>query len=305
LFTEPLKKSSATTGAISHFTAAFPSLNVKTVLPLPGIDGTQEPWLAVSVVGPINQLQILDPVAAAPAHVVSIPDSHSGGIESLVWHQENKTLYLSTADTLLSWSPANPLQVRRIGKVPGATTLYELQLDSAGNVWGGTYPNGATFVYSPETNTIHAHSRLAADSDYARRLSIGPDDTVWVGTGSRNPRMFCFKASQPGRRTEIQLPEPMLNGFISSINVVGNRVVVTASDLTGELLLDPDTKKWAGKIERTWASRRASAALEKSSSIYNVTRGELYARTSERGRTPSLAWLLPIRRWPFKPIKHT
>ncbi len=277
MFTKPLVKGSATTGSISHFKGAFPSLNVKTVLPLPGIDGTQKPWLAVSVVGPINQLQILDPVAAAPAHVVSIPDSHSGGIESLVWHQASKTLYLSTADTLLSWSPANPLRVRRIGEVPDATTLYELQLDAAGNVWGGTYPNGATFVYSPVTKKIHAHSRLAADSDYARRLSIGPDDTVWVGTGSRNPRMFSFEASQPERRTEIQLPEPMLNGFISSINVLGNRIVVTASDLAGELLLDSVTKKWVGKIERTWASRRASAALEESSNIYNVTRGELYA----------------------------
>lgn len=276
LFTEPLVKGSATTGAISHFKGAFPSLKVKTVLPIPGIAGTQNPWLAVSIVGPINQLQILNPAATEPAYVVSIPGSHSGGIESIVWHQESKTLYLSTADTLLSWSPENPQQVRRIGKVPGATTLYELQLDSAGNVWGGTYPNGATFVYSPEANKIHAHSRLAADSDYARRLSIGPDDTVWVGTGSRNPRIFTFEASQPGRRTEIQLPEPMLNGFISSINVVGNRIVVTASNITGELLLDPVTKKWVGKIERTWASRRASVEVQNAPGIYTITDGELY-----------------------------
>lgn len=280
LFTEPLVKDSATTGSISHFKGAFPSLNVKAVLPMPGIDGTQKPWLAVSVVGPINQLQIINPVAVAPTHVISIPDSHNGGIESLVWHQGSQTLYLCTRGTLLSWSPATPLQVEQIGEVPDATTLYDLQLDSIGNVWGGTYPSGSTFVYSPVTKKISAHSRLSPDSDYARRLAIGPDNTVWVGTGSRNPRLFSFKASMPGRRTEIQLPEPITNGFISSIDVVGNRVVVTASEISGELLLDPATKKWTGKIERTWASHRVSAEVQNAPGIYTITDGGLYLTNS-------------------------
>ncbi|WP_411733870.1 hypothetical protein [Paeniglutamicibacter sp.] len=288
LVTTPLKRASNTRGAISRFEGAFPALNVKAVVPLPGLTGAPVPWLAVSIVGPVNQLQIVNPDAGVPVHVVSISDSHNGGIESLVWHRGSKTLYLSTGGSLLSWSPASPKAVRRIGVVPGATVLYELRLDSAGNVWGGTYPNGATFTYTAAMKKIRAHKRLAADSDYARRLAIGPDDTVWVGTGSRNPRLFTFPASQPGRRTEVQLPNPMPNGFISSIDVIGDRIVVTASDVTAELLLDPATKKWAGKVDRVWAARRASAEVTGSGRIFSISKGILYATDTSTWRDTKL-----------------
>jgi hypothetical protein len=273
---KPLAATSSTTGALSHFDAAFPSLNLKTVVSLPGIGASPNSWLAVSVVGPVNQLQIVNPEIDKPVRVLTVPNSHDGGIESMVWHQKSKTLYLTTDGILMSWSPVRPEQINRIGEVPGATTLYELQLDSAGNVWGGTYPSGSTFIYSPQTKSIRAHSRFAADTDYVRRLAISSDDTVWVGTGSINPRLFSFMASQPGHRTEIQLPIPISSGFISSVDVVGNRVVVTASNISDQLLLDPVTKKWVGSIERVWASRRSSAEGIAGVPIYSISGEDLY-----------------------------
>lgn len=277
LLTKTLKKAQNTRGAIARFEGAFPALNTKTVVSLPGLYKAKNPWLAVSIVGPVNQLQIINPEAGTPEHVVSIPDSHNGGLESLIWDQRSTTLYLTTGPTLLAWNPASPKTVRRIGNVPGATTLYELQLDSAGNIWGGTYPNGSTFTYTVASQKIRAHSRLAPDTDYVRRLAIGPDDTIWAGTGSLNPRLFSFPAADPGRRTEIQLPNPMPNGFISSIRVQGNRVVVTASDITEQLLLDPGTKKWVGSLDRAWASRNTSGPVSDGDRFYSVTDGRLHA----------------------------
>lgn len=306
LLTTPLKRAANTRGAISSFKGAFPAMNVKAVVPLPGLTSAPVPWLAVSIVGPVNQLQIVNPDAGAPMHVVSIPGSHNGGIESLVWDRASKTLYLSTSGSLLSWSPTSPRQVRRVAVVPGATVLYELRLDSVGNVWGGTYPNGATFTYTAATKKIRAHSRVAADTDYVRRVAIGPNDQVWVGTGSRNPRLFTFPASHPGRRTEVQLPDPMHNGFISSIDVIGNRVVVTASDITAQLLLDPVSKKWTGKVDRVWGARRASAEIKGSGQkpaqgggrasaqvkaggrIFNISKGILYATDTATWRDTKL-----------------
>ncbi|MFL4474730.1 hypothetical protein ACIPVK_12090 [Paeniglutamicibacter sp. MACA_103] len=287
LLRTPLKPAANTRGAISRFEGAFPALSVKAVVPLPGLTAAPVPWLAVSIVGPVNQLQIVNPDAGAPAHVVTIPGSHNGGIESMAWHRESKTLYLCTGGNLLSWSPGSPKQARRIGTVPGATTLYELQLDSAGNLWGGTYPLGATFTYAAATKRIRVHKRLAADSDYVRRLAIGPDDQVWAGTGSRNPRLFTFPASNPGRRTEIQLPEPMPNGFISSIDVLGNRVAVSASDVAAQLLLDPRTGKWAGKVERVWAARRASGAAG-GARVFTISKDILYATDTTTWRDTKL-----------------
>lgn len=247
------------------------------MVPLPGLSSGQIPWLAVSIVGPVNQLQIVNPDAGVPRHVISIPESHNGGIESLVWHRGSKTLYLTTGSSLFSWNPAKPKTMHTIGEVPGASTLYNITLDSVGNVWGGTYPNGTTFIYKVATKKIQVHSRLAADTDYVRRVAVGPDDTVWVGTGSLNPRLFTFPAAYPGRRTEIQLPVPVPNGFISSITDFGNRVVVMASETKSQLLLDPITKKWVGSTERVWASRRASAETNGNGHIYSITKGELYA----------------------------
>ena len=244
---------------------------------MPGLTTAPFPWLAVSIVGPVNQLQIVDPLAGVPVHVVSIPNSTNGGIGTLVWHRGSKILYLTIGRNLFSWTPASPKQVRWIGEVPGTTALYDLTLDSAGNVWGGTYPNGVTFTYSPATRKIRTNSRFAADTDYVRHLAIGPDDTVWVGTGSLNPRLFSFPAAHPGRRTEIQLPTAMPHGFISTLDVIGDRVVVFVSDLKAELLLDPATKKWTGALDRVWASRRSSLELKDRGRIYSITKGSLYA----------------------------
>lgn len=276
-FMAPLVKGSETRGAIARFESAFPALGVKTVLSLPGIGDGPLPGLAVSIVGRVNQLQILDQAADAPVHIIDIPKSGNGGIGSLVWHRSSKTLFLSTGNTLMAWTPSAPELVRLIGKVPGATTIFNLQLDSAGNVWGGTYPIGATFVYSVVTKKILVHSSLASDSDYVWRMAIGPDDTIWAGTGSRNPRLFSFAASEPELRTEIQLPKPISTGFISSIHVVENRVFVTASGIAGELMLDPVTKLWVGKLDRSWASRLTSKDFQDTKSIYTITDGTLYA----------------------------
>ncbi|WP_139194986.1 hypothetical protein [Arthrobacter sp. UCD-GKA] len=288
LLLTPLTSVAKTRGVISRYEGAFPALRIKSVLPLPGLATTPSTWFAVSIVGPVNQLQIVNSEATLPVHVVSIPDSHSGGIGSLVWDQARRTLYFTTGGTLMFWDPTDSKTVRRIGKVPGASALYELQLDSTGILWGGTYPNGATFTYTAATKKIRVHSRLAADTDYVRRLAIGPNDIVWVGTGSLNPRLFTFSANQPEQRTEIQLPHPIPNGFISSVDVFANRIVVTASNVTAELLLDPVTKKWVGKIGRVWASRRASAEVKGSERIYNITKGILHATDTSTWRDVKL-----------------
>ncbi|GAA1877076.1 hypothetical protein GCM10009715_24810 [Paeniglutamicibacter psychrophenolicus] len=247
-----------------------------------GLTGAPVPWLAVSIVGPSNQLQIVNPDAGVPVHVLSIAGIHSGGIDSMVWHRESKTLYFAFGASLQSWSPANPNVVSHIGRVPGASTLYDLQFDSAGNIWGGAYPNGATFTYVASAKQIRTHSRLASDTDYITSLAIDNIDQVWVGTGAQNPRLFTFPTSHPARRTEIQLPDPIPSGFITSIDAIGDRVVVTANGVRSELLLDRATKKWAGKVDRVWSSRRTSAAVTSpemlnSGTFYTLTEKFLYA----------------------------
>lgn len=277
MFVDGLVRTGNTKGAIQRFAAAFPALNVKAVLPLPGLAISDIPWFAVSIVGTVNQLQIVDPGAEKPVYVLTLPEKYEGGIGSLCWHEARQTLYFSTSNKLVSWRPENPDQLTTIGNVPRALTLYDLKLDSRGNVWGGTYPTGSTFVYLVESNQIQAHSRLATDTDYVRRIAIGPDDQVWAGTGSRNPRLFAFPASAPDQRSEVPLPEPVSNGFITSIGFFGDHLVVAIGGVSGGLVLNPRTRSWAGEIGRSWAERISSPVVKPSQLTYNITEGVLFA----------------------------
>ena len=277
LFTTHLKWGPNTLGAISKFEGAFPSVNVNSVLPLPGLLPANEHWFAVSVTGTKNQLQIVNSFTKTPIHILSIPQSHNGGIEAMVWSKASQILFVASGANLFSWIPSNPKNVKLIGQVEGATTLYDIQLDSQGNLWGGTYPNGAVFTYSPSDNEFTAHQRLALDSDYARRLAISSDDSVWVGTGALNPRMFTFPVSAPQQITEVALPDPLQNGFVSTINTIGQSLLTTASGLTHGLILDMPSLTWIKEIPTAWTSRKVSKQIPGSTQIYAVIKNHLHA----------------------------
>ena len=276
---QSLTRAQSTGGVRREYKDAFLAANVKAVVPLVGLKTSNIPWLAVSIVSSTRQLQIVSPYADTPAYVIDVPNSNRGGIESLIWDQSSQLLYLSTNGILLVWDAKIPKSLRTLGRVANATTLYELKIDSLGNVWGGTHPLGAPFRYDKQTGEIRVFERLAADTDYVRQLVIDRQDQVWLGTGSRNPRIFVHTISEPTKRIEIQLPKRMLSGFITSLSLVGNNLAVSVSDTTEQLLMDVVKKRWVGNIERTWARRRVSVGLNASeqSHFFSVTDNILYA----------------------------
>lgn len=286
--TTSLVETSSTLGVLSRHKAAFPAVNVKDVLPLNGLAISEVPWLAVSIVGTVNQLQIVDPFLNVPVHVINVPNSHVGGIGSLAWDAANKILYLTTLNALLRWNPASPKRVETIGNVPRATSLYDLQLDSSHKLWGGTYPNGAAFSYDPSERRIRVHDRLSSDTDYVRRLAIGDNDKIFVGTGSLNPRLYSFSSSNPDDIQQIALPNPIKSGFISSIDVLGNRLVVSASSTVPQLLLEPNTDTWVGTLERVWSARKSSTGASQTGKFYTITKDILYATDPETWKDTAL-----------------
>lgn len=276
----PLKRTRNTSGALRRYEGAFPATKIRRVEPLPGLQATGLPWLAVSIVGPIHQLQIINPSRNAPVHIVEIPKSHSGGVQSMIWDKKTKNLYLATLNYLLVWKPSSPSETTILGKVPGATTIYDLQLDSQGTVWGGTYPLGAAFKYTPETKKIDVFERVATDTDYVRRVAVDSNDDVWLGTGSRNPRVFRFSTKSPQKITEIPLPEPKRTGFVTSLEAAGNSIVVSVDNVSGQLLLNPKTNSWVGSVDRVWSGRKLSAVNPATKQFYNVSDGQLFATSS-------------------------
>lgn len=278
LFTTSLRRERNTSGSLKKIENAFSTTDTKVAVPMPGFKESEIPWFAVSIVGTNNQLQIIDPYSTSPAHVIGIPESQNGGLESLLWDEQNLLLYVSTKGKLLVWDTRKPEEIRQIGRVPHATTLYELNLDSSGNVWGGAYPNGAPFSYVKSTGKIRAYPRLANDTDYVRRVTVDENDQVWLGTGSRNPRVFTHTTAEPLVRTEVELPQPMANGFISSHSLIGDFLAVSASNIPEQLILGRTQKIWVNRLERMWSERRISTSKEVDPEwFYSVTSGYLYA----------------------------
>lgn len=279
-----LKRGQGIHGPEKIFGRAFSALKILSAVPLTNYRHNSELRIAVSVVGHINELQIIDPSVGKSIHTLNLPDESGHGIDSMVWDESRQRLYLSVDGSILAWNPAIPEQFTTLVDVEGASTVYELRLDSNGNLWGGTYPLGASFHYNVTSKKLRVFDRVAKDTDYIRRLALDGRGRVWMGTGSRNPRLFTFEAKQPGTVREINLPVDVAHGFIGSINPIGHYLAVTVSSVSEQLILDTRTMKWRDPVTRIWASREISKAS--SGRFFSITSGHLHS-TSLQGMADS------------------
>ncbi|MFC0675705.1 hypothetical protein [Brachybacterium hainanense] len=272
--------STGTLEVLHEYAGAFPALKIRDVLPLEGLGPAGEPWIVATVIGPTNQIQITTSSRPAPEHVLELPPEHRGEILSMAWDAQRKTLYHSASGRLWAWRSAQPTVVVDLGQVPGASALYELLVDPAGLVWGGTFPLGAVFTYDPSTSKFQVHSRVAPDTQYVRRLSMDLRGRIWVGTGSQNPRLFTFLRTSPEDRTEIPLPEPMENGFISAVRAGASKVLVTTDAHPDVLELDIPTLSWDRRFTASTWIRTPSSAIARSDVYYTIADGVLSMNTS-------------------------
>ncbi|PRA14097.1 hypothetical protein CQ010_11975 [Arthrobacter sp. MYb211] len=251
---------------------------IDKVLELHDFGGLAKPWFAVTIIGVSNQLQILDPEQDTPIYVLTVPDSHDGGIGALVWDRVRKCIFLTSSNKIHTWSATTPERVMEYASIPEASSLYGVQLDSLGNVWVGAYPTGAVYGISSAHKIITSTGKLAPDTDYARRLVIDDEDHIWVGTGSLNPRIFVFPSNTPQEVQEIKLPKPQANGFISTLSVLGDRLVVSVSGISEQLVLNTITRSWEEPIHRVWSGRIASSAkrVGLQTVFYTISNGVLY-----------------------------
>ncbi|MFJ2351677.1 hypothetical protein [Glutamicibacter sp. NPDC087673] len=270
-----LKSGKEISGHEKVFGRAYSTLKILEAVPLTNYRNSSKLRLAVSVVGHINELQIIDPSVGNAIHTLNLPDDSGHVIDSMVWDEPRQRLYVSVDGSVLAWNPAIPEQFNTLVDVEGASVAYELRLDSSGNLWGGTYPLGASFNYNVESKKLRVFDRVAEDTDYIRRLALDGRGRVWMGTGSRNPRLFTFEAGKPDAVREINLPVDVAHGFIGSIDPIGHYLAVTVSSVSEQLILDTRTMKWHEPVTRVWASREISKAS--SGRFFSITAGHLHS----------------------------
>lgn len=274
-YLNPLRPGLEINGHDNIFGRAYSALHISGAVPLTNYRKTAQLRIAVSVIGHINELQIIDPTVGKLIHTLSLPDEGGHGIDSLVWDESRQQLYLSVDGVILVWNPEEPAEFTTLVEITDASVAYDLQLDSQGNIWGGTYPLGAGFRYSLKSKKLTVFDRVAKDTDYIRRLEMDGRGRVWLGTGTQNPRIFTFKADRPESIREVPLPVRVAHGFVESISAIGHYLAVTVGNVSEQLILDTRTMKWQEPVMRVWASRQISELSE--GRFFSINSGELYS----------------------------
>lgn len=274
-YLEPLTTGLEVNGHDNIFGRAYSALHVSGAVPLTNYRKTGQLRIAVSVIGHINELQIIDPTVGKLIHTLNLPDDGGHGIDSLAWDESRQRLYLSVDGSILAWNPEESEKFATLVEITDASVAYELQLDSQGNIWGGTYPLGACFSYNLKSKKLNVFDRVAEDTDYIRRLELDGRGNVWLGTGSQNPRLFTFNPNQSEVMREIRLPVNVAHGFIGSISAIGHYLAVTVSTVSEQMILDTRTMKWQNPVTRAWSSRQISSL--RNGSFFSINSGELYS----------------------------
>ncbi|WP_417366239.1 hypothetical protein [Glutamicibacter arilaitensis] len=274
----PLTRVKSTRGILRKHADAFPVAEVSEILELSNINGSGQSWFAATLIGISNQLQILDPTQERPVHVLSIPEGHDGGIGSMAWDTARGCLILSSANHIYSWSLSSPEELSKITTVEEATYLYGINLDAAGKIWMGSYPTGSVYSFDRDRNSLESTGKLSPDTDYTRQILLDQFNNVWVGTGSKNPRLFVVTVRDLNNVREVKLPTNVETGFISSLHSFGDYLVVSASGIREQLIYNIRTNEWGPLLSRVWSQRKASNSVFYGGNelFYTVTDGILY-----------------------------
>lgn len=274
----PLTRVKSTRGILRKHADAFPVAEVSEILELSNINGSGQSWFAATLIGLSNQLQILDPTQERPVHVLSIPEGHDGGIGSMAWDTASGCLILSSANHIYSWSLSSPEELSKITTVEEATYLYGINLDAAGKIWMGSYPTGSVYSFDRDRNSLESTGKLSPDTDYARKILLDQFNNVWVGTGSKNPRLFVVTVRDLNNVREVKLPTNVETGFISSLHSFGDYLVVSASGIREQLIYNIRTNEWGPLLSRVWSQRKSSNSVFYGGNelFYTVTDGILY-----------------------------
>lgn len=228
--------------------------------------------LVTATAGDTNQFQVFD-AASGRQEFVSTTPSGDKITSNLAWDPAKGTLFAGCGGELLTWSFTNRRLIS-LGRVaPEATFVQGLDIDSAGRVWGGSYPNGITWTCDPSTGRFISFSAFDDKTEYVRATGIWKT-TVFAGTGSQAPHLVSFAQGSPEKRTVIPLPSAGQTGFVLRIIVRGDKLFVFAEDDKSETrcyIYDPLRGRWGNELQ----SASHAIAETTGNTTWRVARSEL------------------------------
>ena len=237
--------------------------------------------VATATTGNSNQFQVFDAATGKREFAATMPEGRKI-TSNLSWDPATLTVYAGAGGGILTAWSTETKQLVSLGQVaPDATAAYGFDVDSSGRLWGGSYPSGIIWNYNPKTKAFASLPPLAGKTDYVKALGIWKD-TVFVGTGARNPHLVAFPVDEPENRTVIALPDGGDTGFVHRIIVRGDRIFVFAEDsanITRCYVYNPAAGRWADN--RTMKSSGKGFSEHRQGSTWHVVGGAVTRTTTD------------------------
>ena len=250
--------------------------------------------VAVGVIGKENQFQVVD-AATGKNDLTSTPFAESAaGISSLKFHTNSKSVYALGNSTLYKYIPGSQ-GLTKLGDT--AKSAYALTFDSKGRIWYGCYPKSEVSCYDPATNKITTYPAVDTAADYIRATAL-IDDFMYVGTGTKSPKIYVFHVDRPLERTAISIPTIGTTGFVFNLASHGGKLVVSYEDAnlrSKTSIYDPVLKTWR---DISYAvSGRLTASFGDDKKMYFIAK--------PNSSTPFSIIEMDLARWSFTIIGET
>ena len=149
---------------------------------------------------------------------------------AMVTAPDQRSVYLGGAlGHLLRYDPA-ARTLKDLGRATQrAEVVFDLVVGPDGRVWGGSYPRGELWAYTPRTGRVTTIAPLRDGREYARSLTV-EGSTLFVGTGSVNPSIVAVDLLRPTERREIPLPGAPRSGFVTELRSYGRLLAAKLPD---------------------------------------------------------------------------
>ncbi|NYE69517.1 Ig-like domain-containing protein [Microlunatus parietis] len=198
--------------------------------------------LYTTVTGSPATFQVIDLDSHTLLRTIPLPgaaDSWSHAVD------HDGSVIISGGGHLFRYQPSDAT-VRDLGRAPGASVLYGVSPDGAGNVYAGTYPDGKVIKYDSAAGTFTDFGSVVPGQDYVRGLAYHRG-TVYAGVGITGSLWSIDPGT--GAKTEIPLParpefDPARPPSIYSLNTAGDLLFVQLSDVNLLLIYDTVAGAW-------------------------------------------------------------
>ncbi|WP_228978996.1 PQQ-binding-like beta-propeller repeat protein [Streptomyces sp. DH12] len=238
----------------------------------PGPTGKQALWGAST--GKPARLNALDPTTGDLLVSVSL----TGGDGAWAVTEAPSGVYAGTYGNahLYRWSPDSGEIAEDLGlPAPGQTFIWALATDSAGKVWGGTFPGGKVFRFDPATRAFTDFGQAVPGQTYVRSIACS-GGKVYSGSYAA----AHIAELDPATGTFTQLPTPPGLDTIAGKPVYdldaydGRLYARIGSDAPNPLyVFDLATRTWSAPIPEVHGLSVCPPGED--GAVYFIQRGEL------------------------------